>query len=106
MAVSVIAHRGSNKVAPQNTLPAFQRAIDEGTDGFETDVHVTKDGKLVITQEPNAGNPLTKGLKPLLTMDVWEHAYYIDYRNRRAAHLQALWQIINWNEIERRYVCK
>ena len=62
-----------------------------------------KDGKLVITQEPNAGNPVTKGLKPLLTMDVWEHAYYIDYRNRRAAHLQALWQIINWDEINRRY---
>ena len=62
-----------------------------------------KDGKLVITQEPNAGNPVTKGLKPLLTMDVWEHAYYIDYRNRRAAHLHALWQIINWKEIERRY---
>ena len=62
-----------------------------------------KDGKLVIIQEPNAGNPVTKGLKPLLTMDVWEHAYYIDYRNRRAAHLQALWQIINWDEINRRY---
>ena len=62
-----------------------------------------KDGKLVITQEPNAGNPITKGLKPLLTMDVWEHAYYIDYHNRRAAHLQALWQIINWEEVERRY---
>ena len=62
-----------------------------------------KEGKLVITQEHNAGNPITKGLKPLLTMDVWEHAYYIDYRNRRAAHLHALWQIINWNEIERRY---
>ena len=62
-----------------------------------------QDGKLVITQEPNAGNPVTKGLKPLLTMDVWEHAYYIDYRNRRAAHLQALWQIINWQEIDRRY---
>ena len=62
-----------------------------------------KDGKLVITQETNANNPLTKGLKPLLTMDVWEHAYYIDYRNRRAAHLQALWQIINWDEINRRY---
>ena len=62
-----------------------------------------KKGKLVITQEPNAGNPVTKGLKPLLTMDVWEHAYYIDYRNRRAAHLQALWQIINWEEINRRY---
>ena len=61
-----------------------------------------KDGKLVITQETNASNPITKGLKPLLTMDVWEHAYYIDYRNRRAAHLQALWQIINWDEINRR----
>ncbi len=62
-----------------------------------------KDGKLIITQEPNAGNPVTKNMKPLLTMDVWEHAYYIDYRNRRAAHLQALWQIINWDEINRRY---
>ena len=62
-----------------------------------------KDGKLLITQEVNANNPITKGLKPLLTMDVWEHAYYIDYRNKRAAHLQALWQIINWEEIERRY---
>ncbi len=65
-----------------------------------------KEGRLVITQEPNAGNSVTKGLKPLLTMDVWEHAYYIDYRNRRAAHLQALWQIINWDEINRRYTNK
>lgn len=63
-----------------------------------------KDGQLVITQEPNAGNPLTKGLKPLLTMDVWEHAYYIDYRNRRATHLHDLWQLINWQEINRRYI--
>ena len=62
-----------------------------------------KDGKLIITQESNAGNPVTKNMRPLLTMDVWEHAYYIDYRNRRAAHLQALWQIINWDEINRRY---
>jgi len=62
-----------------------------------------KDGKLVITQETNAQNPVTKGLKPLLTMDVWEHAYYLDYQNRRAAHLQSLWQIINWEEINRRY---
>ncbi|MBR1878285.1 MAG: superoxide dismutase [Paludibacteraceae bacterium] len=61
------------------------------------------DGKLVIMQEPNAGNPLTKGFKPLLTMDVWEHAYYLDYQNRRAAHLQALWPLINWQEINRRY---
>ena len=63
-----------------------------------------EDGTLVITQEPNAGNPVTKGLKPLLTFDVWEHAYYLDYQNRRAGHLAALWQIVNWNGIEKRYI--
>ena len=61
-------------------------------------------GKLHITQEQNAQNPVTKGLKPLLTMDVWEHAYYLDYQNRRAAHLHALWQIINWQEVQLRYL--
>ena len=61
-----------------------------------------KDGKLVITQEPNAANPVQKGLKPLLTFDVWEHAYYLDYQNRRPDHLAALWQIIDWNVIESR----
>ena len=62
-----------------------------------------KDGKLVITQEANAANPIQKGLKPLLTFDVWEHAYYLDYQNRRPDHLAALWQIIDWNVIEQRY---
>lgn len=62
-----------------------------------------EDGTLVITQEPNAGNPVTQGLKPLSTFDVWEHSYYLDYQNRRAAHLTALWQIVNWEEIESRY---
>ena len=62
-----------------------------------------KDGKLVITQEANAANPIQKGLKPLLTFDVWEHAYYLDYQNRRPDHLAALWQIINWQVIEKRY---
>ena len=62
-----------------------------------------KDGKLVITQEANAANPIQKGLKPLLTFDVWEHAYYLDYQNRRPDHLAALWQIINWEVIEKRY---
>ena len=62
-----------------------------------------KDGKLVITQEPNAANPIQKGLKPLLTFDVWEHAYYLDYQNRRPDHLAALWQIVNWEVIEQRY---
>ena len=61
------------------------------------------DGSLVITQELGASNPVVKGLRPLLTFDVWEHAYYLDYQNRRAAHLSALWQIIDWKVIERRY---
>lgn len=61
------------------------------------------EGELLISQEANAGNPLTKGLKPLLTFDVWEHAYYLDHQNRRAAHLKALWGIIDWNVIESRY---
>ena len=62
-----------------------------------------KDGKLVITQETNAANPVQKGLKPLLTFDVWEHAYYLDYQNRRPDHLAALWQIVDWEVIAARY---
>ena len=62
-----------------------------------------KDGKLVITQEVNAANPIQKGLKPLLTFDVWEHAYYLDYQNRRPDHLAALWQIIDWEVIGKRF---
>ena len=61
-----------------------------------------KDGKLVITQETNAGNPVQRGLRPLLTFDVWEHAYYIDYQNRRPDHLNALWQIIDWDVVNER----
>lgn len=57
---------------------------------------VGSDGKLAITQEANGGNPLTRGLRPLMGIDVWEHAYYVDYRNRRADHLAALWSIIDW----------
>ena len=60
------------------------------------------DGSLVITQEPGANNPVAKGLKPLLTFDVWEHAYYLDYQNRRAAHLEALWGIVDWKVVEER----
>jgi len=61
------------------------------------------DDKLVITQETNAANPVQKGLKPLLTFDVWEHAYYLDYQNRRPDHLATLWQIVDWSIIEKRF---
>lgn len=63
-----------------------------------------REGKLIISKENNAGSPLTKGLIPLLTFDVWEHAYYIDYRNRRAEHLHKLWEIVDWSVVESRYL--
>lgn len=55
-----------------------------------------KDGKLEITSTSNAGNPLTNGQTPILTCDVWEHAYYIDYRNKRPDFLGAFWKLVNW----------
>jgi Fe-Mn family superoxide dismutase len=60
-------------------------------------------GKLSIVKEANGGNPLTKGLKPILGFDVWEHAYYLDYQNRRADHLKELWKITDWKVVEQRY---
>lgn len=61
------------------------------------------EGKLHIIPKQNAGNPMTDGLTPLLTFDVWEHAYYLDYKNRRAEYLNALWNILDWNVIEERF---
>ena len=60
-------------------------------------------GELSIAQYPGADNPVAHGLKPLLTFDVWEHAYYLDYQNRRPDHLNALWQIVDWNVVAERY---
>ncbi|MBO4263882.1 MAG: superoxide dismutase [Bacteroidales bacterium] len=60
-------------------------------------------GNLRITQEANAGNPVQKGLIPLLTFDVWEHAYYLDWQNRRADHVAALWDLVDWKVIEKRF---
>lgn len=60
-------------------------------------------GKLSIIQESNAGNPLRNGLQPVLTCDVWEHAYYIDKRNRRPAYIDDFWKIVNWEFAEKQY---
>ena len=58
------------------------------------------DGRLFITQGPNAANPLTQGLTPILTFDVWEHAYYLQYQNRRAEYLDQWFPLIDWRVVE------
>jgi len=63
---------------------------------------INQDGKLEIVQTGNAENPITKGLKPILTCDVWEHAYYVDYRNRRPDYIENFFKIINWDKVEAR----
>ena len=59
------------------------------------------DGSLAITQEANAGNPLRWGQKPLMGCDVWEHAYYLDYQNRRAEYISGFWKILDWRAVEK-----
>lgn len=61
------------------------------------------DGKLGLGKYPNAECPLRENKTPLLCIDVWEHAYYLDYQNRRADYIKALWNIIDWETIEKRY---
>ena len=63
-----------------------------------------EDGSLGIEAMSNAGNPLTNGQKPLLTCDVWEHAYYIDYRNARAKYVETFWNLVNWEFVAQQLV--
>lgn len=60
-----------------------------------------KDGKLEVIQKPNADNPLRDGYTPVLTLDVWEHAYYIDYRNARPKFIEAFWNLVNWDFVNK-----
>ena len=89
------------------SFEAFQKEfVNAGTTLFGSGwVWLSKDknGKLVITKEANGSNPVVKDLIPILGFDVWEHSYYLDYQNRRADHLNALWQIVDWDAVGKRY---
>lgn len=65
-----------------------------------------KDGSLAIQGTSNAMNPMTEGKKPLLTCDVWEHAYYIDYKNLRPKYVDSFWEIVNWDFANKNFISK
>ena len=89
-----------------NTLDAFKADLEsKGVTLFGSGwvwLQANEAGELSIAQYPGADNPIAHGSRPLLTFDVWEHAYYLDYQNRRAAHLEALWEIVDWEVVEER----
>lgn len=101
---------GSLRKAIDRDFGSFEKFKDDfvkaGTTLFGSGwvwLSADQEGKLFVTAESNAGTPLTHGLTPLLTFDVWEHAYYLDYQNRRADALKALWQVVDWDVVESRY---
>lgn len=94
-------------VAKWGSLEAFQEAFTKvavGTFGSGWGWLVkTADGGLDLVSTSNAATPLTQGLTPLLTCDVWEHAYYVDYRNARPKYVEAFWKLVNWSFVASRY---
>ena len=98
LAEAIDSHFGSFEAFKEAFTKAATTLFGSGWAWLSAD----EDGKLVITQEANAANPIQHGLRPLLTFDVWEHAYYLDYQNRRPDHINALWSIVDWNAVEGR----
>ena len=87
-------------------LATFQKAFNETTAkqfGSGWGWLVLKDGKLTILTTANQDSPLSQGLYPILGNDVWEHAYYLKYQNRRPDYLAAWWNVVNWNEVSKRF---
>lgn len=65
---------------------------------------IVKDGKLAVTSTANQDNPISEGATAILGLDVWEHAYYLSYQNKRPGYIQAFWNVVNWEEVNRRYL--
>jgi Fe-Mn family superoxide dismutase len=83
-----------------------QRFNDAGTKQFGSGwvwLVRTPDGKIEITSTPNQDSPMTSGSFPIMGNDVWEHAYYLKYQNKRAEYLKQWWNVVNWNEINKRF---
>ncbi len=109
--------------SPKKPLPHVAKAIEESFGSFETFVElfnnaaktrfgsgwawlvVTKDGKLKVTSTPNQDIPFNEG-RPILLLDVWEHAYYLNYQNRRPDYVSAFWNVINWEYVEKLFINK
>ena len=86
---------GSSEIFKEEFMNAATKQFGSGWVWLVAD----SKGKLSIKGTVNAGNPMTEGLKPILVIDVWEHAYYIDYRNNRKAYIESFWKLINWNKV-------
>ena len=113
---TLIAPGGSNQ--PQGTfaqtlddafggLDAFKEAFTESATGrFGSGwawLSLDRDGKLIVESTPNQDSPLMSGHTPILGLDVWEHAYYLNYQNRRAEYVDAFWNVVNWENVAKNY---
>lgn len=101
---------GAIAEAIDRELGGFQKFKDDFTKAATTRfgsgwawLVVDSSGKLSITSTPNQDNPLSQGLIPILGLDVWEHAYYLKYQNKRPDYIAAFWNVVNWDEVNRRY---
>jgi superoxide dismutase, Fe-Mn family len=85
--------------------PLIEQVNDAGVKRFGSGWSwlVVDNGSLAVTSTPNQDTPLSEGKTPILGIDVWEHAYYLKYQNRRPEYLAAWWNVVNWDEVARRF---